>query len=142
HRADPCGVGCSPTGLTYIDTQMTMLSLTGTSSVFGPVHIRESPSRPSLGRTQQQQASADFPADSFFDVFVEIDTSQGVLHNEQPMHMQSVINAIPPYGDPYRLQNAPISLLNSNNQVIGHLDVAKHIAVRPNSTFVIFRNHQ
>ena len=34
--------------------------------------------------------------DSFFDVFIEMDTSMGPLHNTQPVHLQAVINCIPP----------------------------------------------
>src|SRR5205823_6434278 len=74
HRSDPC-VGCGPGGRDTIDTQITLLDLSGSSSIFGPVHIRESPSRPSLGRITQQTPGADFPADSFFDIFAEFDTS-------------------------------------------------------------------
>src|SRR5207247_10033542 len=76
---------------------MINMDLTGSSSVFGPVHIRESPSRPSLGQIRQQSPGVDFPADSFFDVFAEIDTSMGTLHTNDPIHMQSVIYCIPPY---------------------------------------------
>src|SRR5207249_8158828 len=52
-RANPC-VGCGSGGRTFIDTEMVDMNLTGSSSVFGPVHIRESPTRPSVGQIIQQ----------------------------------------------------------------------------------------
>ena len=37
----------------------------------------------------------------------------GTLHNQQPIHMQSVINAIPPINSVYTSPFAPIQLFNS-----------------------------
>jgi len=140
HRDNPC-VGCGPGGRTTIDTEITAFDFTGNSSILGPVHIRESPSRPSLGRISQQQPGVDFPADSFFDVFAELDTSLGTLHNDQPVQVQAVINGIPPYGDAFRSQ-APVVLFNNQNQPIGTLISIKKIPVQPNTAFLIFRNRR
>src|SRR5436190_16328837 len=85
-----------------IQTQITHMDLQGSNSAFGPLHIRESPSRPSLGQIRQQSPGADFPADSFFDVFIEMDMPDGTtLHNEQPIRVSSAIHGIPPINDPY-----------------------------------------
>ena len=106
HRNDPC-VGCGPGGRTTINTEMLQMDLTGNvSSAFGPVHFRESPSRPSLGQIRQQTPGVDFPADSFFDIFFEIDTPIGTFHNEQPLHMQAVIDAIPPISSQHQSAGA------------------------------------
>src|SRR5205823_622137 len=79
----PCA-GCGPNGVDYFDSEITSMDLQGSAS-WGPVHIRESPTRQSLGRTSQRTSGVDFPADSFFDIFVELDMPDGsTLHNEQP----------------------------------------------------------
>ena len=143
HRSDPC-VGCGPGGRDTIDTQMVSMQLTGSSSIFGPVMIRESPSRPSLGRITQQQPGTDFPADSFFDVFVELaNTPLGTLHNEQPIHMQSVINAIPPLLSVYMPPTSTdIPLYNSAGQIVGSIRQAVHVVLPIHEIFIVFRNHQ
>src|SRR5205823_3661693 len=109
----------------------------------GPVHIRESPSRPSLGQIRQQSPGVDFPADSFFDIFVEIQTSAGVLHNEDPIHMQAVINCIPPIGVIYIPPTSPdIPLYNAAGQLVGFIRHSSHVVLPPNEVLVVFRNHQ
>ena len=84
-----------------VDTEIVGMSLTGTTSV-GPATVMQSPTRPSDGAFEEQNNAAtgtiDFPADSFFDVFVEVDLSQMnmVLHNTQPIRMECIIFQIPP----------------------------------------------
>ncbi len=76
------------------------------------------------GGTITQQGNGEF-ADSFFDVFFQIDlqTPGGplVLHNNQAQHTASVINQIPPangtpYGDPLGIQ---IQLFDTNDRLRG-----------------------
>jgi len=68
-----------------IDTEIVSLDLTGFDPVIGPYLVRTSPAPPSMGRTQSQMPSASYWADSFFDVFVDIDLpAQGVFHNVNP----------------------------------------------------------
>ena len=43
-----------------------------------------------------RQRGQDFPADSFFDIFVEIRVGESTLINEVPIHMSAVITEIPP----------------------------------------------
>ena len=76
--------GLRPRRRTTIQTEMVAMNLTGNSGVFGPVTIHESPSLVSPGQISQQTPGVDFPADSFFDVFVEVQTSMGVLHTAGP----------------------------------------------------------
>jgi hypothetical protein len=87
-----------------IDTEIIQMDLVGT--LWGrPVWINESPVRDSTGFIKQQQPGQDFPADSFFDVYVEIDTGLprpfNKLHNKDPVEMYSEINDIPPYDHIY-----------------------------------------
>jgi hypothetical protein len=63
------------------DTEMLSMTLVGTF-MGNPVMIRESPSRPSLGRTSIEDLSAPGPPgpyhiDSFFDVFTELSLDGG-----------------------------------------------------------------
>ncbi len=89
-----------PTGPKDIPTEIVSMSLTG-ESPFGPITVTESPTRDSMGmimdgdRTDDTQ---DFPADSFFDVFFEIDTLLGRLHNEERARVGTAIESIPPTG--------------------------------------------
>ena len=83
-RTEPCA-GCLPDGRSFYDTEMLSLNLHGSSPI-GPFMIRESPTRASTGRVTQQALGSDYPADSFFDIFFEIDLpSGGTLHNTQPL---------------------------------------------------------
>jgi len=93
HRGDPV---LPPLGGTQtIDTEILSMNLTGTSPVFGPVGVFENPNEASRGQIIQQPGQ-DFPAESFFDVFVILQTQSGALHNETPIRMQSRIYSIPP----------------------------------------------
>ncbi len=67
-----------------------------------PVAIRESPSRPSLGRISNLQniGGGMVQLDSFFDIFVEVDLPGMTLHNEQPMHAGMSFQPSPPPGNP------------------------------------------
>jgi len=81
-------------GLFEIDTEIVALELRVATEV-GPVTIRSA--RPSPGKIKQRQPGAAFPADSFFDVFVEIQTPLGRLHNIEPIFLTAVIDEIPPF---------------------------------------------
>lgn len=84
----------------YIDTEIIQLDLSG-SGAFGPVMLRESPTRASTGKVVQQSPGVDFPANSFFDVFVEVDYAGATFVNLEPVHMQAEIYSLPPFALPY-----------------------------------------
>ena len=104
-------------GRGYIDTEIISMTLTGPSPL-GPIIVRESPTLASSGRIKQQTPGVDFPADSFFDVFVEIDIPPGLPGLPaggtcgnlpgSPAVMSAVINAIPPVGSSY---GSPVGLV-------------------------------
>ncbi len=83
-----------------IDTEIVALELHGVTPL-GPITVRESPYRSSVGQVQQKTAGVDFPADSFFDVFVEIETPTGVFVNNDPIRLQAVIDELPPFQAQY-----------------------------------------
>lgn len=88
-----------PDGRTEIPTEILSMSLTGQT-----ITINESPDRPSPGKVKQQVAGRDFPADSFFDVNVDVSLNllpQIVFVNLEPIRMQSVIHSLPPHVFPY-----------------------------------------
>jgi hypothetical protein len=116
-------------GRMKIDTEIISMNLVGTSAYIGPVTIIESPSKASTGAIRQQIAGIDFPADSFFDVFIEIQTAlpfpNGRLYNDIPKRMSAVINSIPPYGSVYEGPQ-PIPLNNELGIPIGLMLSTRH----------------
>lgn len=115
-----------PGGRYQIPTELLSLDLQGFNSNIGDVFIHLNPKLPSRGHIAGRRRMP-FPAESFFDVFVEIDLPRlpqlGPLHNEQPVRLEAVINAIPPiekaYVPPANAQ--PVPLLNQKGQPVGLL---------------------
>ena len=129
-----------------VQTEIIGMSLTGTTSV-GPATVMQSPTRPSNGAFEEQNNAAtgtiDFPADSFFDVFVEVDLPQMnmVLHNTQPIRMECIIFQIPPefclYQPPV---DDPIELYNEQDQLVALIVHAAHIPLPLNEILIVFNN--
>ena len=84
-------------GLVDIETEIVELTLTGTSS-FGPIEVRQSPERRSMGQVEQQEPGQDTPADSFFDIFLEVEILDiGLVgFNEVAIRMEAVLIEFPP----------------------------------------------
>ena len=133
-------------GRDQVQTEIIGMSLVGTTSV-GPATVMQSPTRPSNGAFEEQNnattGTMDFPADSFFDVFVEVDLPQMnmVLHNTQPIRMQCIIFQIPPefclYQPPI---SEPIELFNEQDQLVALIVHAAHIPLPKNEILVVFNN--
>jgi uncharacterized repeat protein (TIGR01451 family) len=92
-----------PDGREQIETEMVQLDLRGSfemGPLVGPVTIRESPDRRTKGKVTQIKPGQDFPAESFFDVFFEVDVDLGgivvTLINHEPVPMRRIITSIPP----------------------------------------------
>ncbi|MHA2278319.1 MAG: hypothetical protein ACXAC2_21270, partial [Candidatus Kariarchaeaceae archaeon] len=94
-----------------VDTEIVMMDLVGLSPQLGDVKVRINPSAPrSLGAiTETDNPNEGFldlppfnpaspPANSFFDVFVEIEIVEPgiVLHNGEPLHLETQIVSKPP----------------------------------------------
>jgi hypothetical protein len=120
-----------------IDTEMVALELQGISCI-GPLVVRESPSRPSLGVVQQTSPGVCYPADSFFDVFLEINVNGMTLHNEVPIRMEALgpngINSLPPYDDEYQ-SPFEIELVDQNGNPTGRIIDVSHIPQPPRDCF-------
>lgn len=95
-------------GLDEVETELVSLSLTGSDSVLGPISIMESSSFESSGEIEETNnldpgvlnlapfTGGSFPADSFFDVFVEIEVDGSRFVTDQPILIQGVISHKPP----------------------------------------------
>jgi hypothetical protein len=123
-------------GKQTIDTEMVSMTLTGFDPTLGSVTLRESPTQDSIGQVQESKAGGQaFPAQSFFDVFVEIDLEHiGTLHNQSPMRMKNAgILGIPPIGSEYRPPTGygPVQLFDGSNNVVACLVHVSHVPEDP-----------
>jgi hypothetical protein len=92
-----------PDGLCCVTTRLTKLDLAGDDPVCGPIRIRLCPDRPSRGTICQTTRGACFPAQSCFDVFIEVEVMGMVLKNCRPARMCCRIGEIPPFGCAFEL---------------------------------------
>jgi hypothetical protein len=116
-------------GLDEVQTEMVDMQLTG-SSPFGPVVVRLNPNIPSRGQIEEtantQPGRLDLPpfaatgtANSFFDVFFEIEVGGVKFHTATPKRMSSVIAHKPPApGNTYE-NLEKITLLDENGNPTG-----------------------
>jgi hypothetical protein len=115
-----------------IDTEIISMNLVGTSTHIGQITIIQSPFKASKGAVRQRTAGIDFPADSFFNVYIEILTMlsfpNNILHNNDPKNMSAIINQIPPYGSTYESPTT-IPLQNAQNITIGALESTTHTII-------------
>ena len=121
--------------LYVVDTEIVSLELSGMSPTLGPVVVRQSPDLPSLGEVRQQEPGEDFPADSFFDIFVEIDLPDlGIIAvNQDPLVLEATLTDLPPAeGDEYRGANGePLPIYSESGIQIGRIVDALHIPEPP-----------
>ena len=114
-------------GLDEVVSELVSLDLSG-----GGLTVRESSVRHSLGAITEQVNNtpglldldpfASGNADSFFDVFFEIDLPDGtVLHNERPMRIEAVIDEKPPQGGRYIhvVPDQPVELYDAAGNATG-----------------------
>ncbi|MBI2842880.1 MAG: thrombospondin type 3 repeat-containing protein [Armatimonadetes bacterium] len=116
----------------YYDTEMVALDIRGTDPTFGPILIRESPNRSSLGNVTEQTPGTGFPADfsmpSFFDVFV----GDWALHNCQPADLKAVVNGPGlPSGTILSLNTPNLPLLDRTGNPSGWVIQDMRIAIGP-----------
>ena len=89
-------------GIDVIDTEIVAMSLTGEFMQM-PVTLRVNPEESSLGEVRAQGPATCFPADSFFDVFVEIQIGAlDPMVNLEPVRLQAGnLLKLPPLFDTY-----------------------------------------
>ena len=135
-----------------VQTEIVQMELTGTSSLLGPVTVRlrdsaKHPFQPSTGEIEETTNNIagmlDIPpftptggADSFFDVFFEIEVPGAppglqLLHNATPKHMQATITHKPPgVGETYE-DPTSIPLLDETNTLTPVTISATHHTPNP-----------
>lgn len=129
-------------GRMEIETELLSMDLSGISPL-GLMRLRESPTRPSMGRILQRTAGVDFPADSFFDVFFDVSLDGGAnwLPVDQPVRMEAVIQAIPPILAYYQsAQPIAVPVVGPGGQVLATIRYALHIPLPPFEKVIIFIN--
>ena len=133
-RGDPTDPG---DGRREVPTEIVSMDLSGTSAILGNLNVLESAARHSAGQIKAQGPSADFPADSFFDVFFEIETTLPApfdrLYNLNPLRMRQVLDCIPPLGVIYQpppgVQRIP--LFDTAGNQVATLVHAQHEVITP-----------
>lgn len=113
-RSDPeAGDG----GRRVIRTELVAMDLRGTDAVFGEVRVQLDPTQSSAGEVRAQGASADFPADSYFDVHAVVTVPLvGDLVNLVPIRVEAqAIQKLPPIFDTYQHPPPAIPLVSRTN---------------------------
>ena len=126
-------------GFDEVQTEMVSMELRGNSSM-GPLIVRLNPSIPSRGEIEERAnntpGTLDIPpftstglANSFFDVFLEVELPDGtVLHGATSKRMSSVITHKPPAPGDFYEDLEDIELLFPNGEPSGFfLGATRHV---------------
>jgi len=115
-----------------ISTQILSMNLVGTSMHVGPITIMQSPLNKSFGAIREVNAHVEFPADSFFDVFVAIQVpALSTTFYSDSTHMSATINNIPPWGATYMGPGNLTYLREENGTIIGGIVHVSHSVGMP-----------
>jgi hypothetical protein len=115
-----------PTGQDILDALMAKAEFDGTSLCAGALSVGLNPQETSSGAISSLAPEEMFPADSFFDVYVEMDTGIGTLHTEDPSHMTTTINELPPIDEIYFGPGTIIPLYSEDGTQIGEILEVSH----------------
>ena len=118
-------------GLVEIDTQIENMVVFGTTPI-GSVTVKMIP--PAPGKIKQRESGVDFPADSWFDVRVEVNINsplgqfQLFSKPSTPIRLMAMIDAIPPFGSQYMPEETfpGVDLVDATGQVVGFLSHVGH----------------
>jgi uncharacterized protein (TIGR03437 family) len=127
-RGDPYDPG---DGLIEIDTQIEQMALSGTTPI-GSVIVKVI--APAPGKIKQKQAGVDFPADSWFEVRVEVQINSSFgnfrLFSDpnKPILLMAEIDDIPPFGAQYMPEGTfvGVDLVDELGQVVGLISHVGH----------------
>jgi hypothetical protein len=108
-------------GQDVIQTLLARGEFSGVSGCSGPLTLRAASSAASTGAVGSLTPEEFFPADAFFDVFVEIETGAGTLTGG-PVGIATSVNALPPdAGELYFGSGATVDLLDESMTVVGEI---------------------
>lgn len=94
---------------------------------FGNVLAHPLPSAGTSGQVKSVVAQDPFPADSYFDVFPELETAVGPLHTNTPIRMSATVGTVPPQGgEIYSGPGAAVALYDAANVQVGTIEVTEH----------------
>jgi hypothetical protein len=105
-------------GLLEIPMEMLELNLYENHSAFGPYRIIESPIENSTGITKALQTGSQYPAESFFDVYLEVLTETsplGILVTKEPLRLSATVDTLFPLDTMYVAQDT-VMLYQINSQ--------------------------
>lgn len=126
-------------GKDQVQTEIVSMSLTGNSSLAGPIVVREDPNRRSLGEIEEtvnitsgnldiQPFANQGVAASYFDVYFEVEFFGQTYHTERPKHMTTKITHKPPDKGTMYFNPDRIRLLDVNNDPTSFfITVAYHV---------------
>ncbi len=149
-RSDP--TDADGDGRAEVNTEIVAMELRGTAS-FGDFIVALNPDKESKGMVEQQEAGEDFPADSYFDVWVQVElpASSSFLPRSgpgsdlvqagqnsvlavttEPLRMEAELSDLPPgEGDEYRVggdgEPVPLVAVNDATLRLGQIVDALHI---------------
>ncbi len=117
-------------GLDEVQSEIVSLEMSGNSSM-GPVVLRRGIGIASIGEIEEQTnntlGTLDVPpfassgvADSFFDVFFELEVGGNTLRNDLPLRVSGVITHKPPAQDDGFELNETVELLDAQGQPSGY----------------------
>jgi hypothetical protein len=113
-----------------VQAQITAMDLTGSHADLGLVSIGPNPSRVTIGQIEETSnaipGTLDIPpfapsgtADSFFDVFFEIEFFSQTFHNHAPIPISGVITHKPPAEGEELCGSGPVELFDENENPTG-----------------------
>ncbi len=129
YRDDPIDPG---SGRDLMSALLGGVQFAGTSSCTGKMKLGLSPTLAASGQIQSLTAAENFPMDSFFDIYIEIDSDTGQYYTTSPVHMTTTINSLPPEnGETYYGPGTVIPLYDKATSVqIGEIIEVEHIIRR------------
>jgi hypothetical protein len=140
-------------GLDQVTAELIKLDLAGMSS-FGKVQVGLSSTQPSVGEIEEWEnivdGRLDVPpftetgqAESFFDVFLQIDIGGQLFHTVEPEYVQATISAVPPApGETYWMIGKPIQLLDANGKPTSLSIIGQRITLQPAQRIDVFPHVQ
>jgi hypothetical protein len=126
----------APGGGAMYDTEILQMDLQGSSEILGPVRVRLSPTSASQGMikgTADPDGDVLYPADSFFDVFFEVEvegTAPMTLHAVDALRLQGQASDENLPDDEHRTTSS-VSLLDENNEVQGQIGSVRFVPKPP-----------